>query len=105
MAINANLIIISFILLTCLMAISVLCLHKIRRIHLAIFSLQADAVATRKETESLFSEVQALFALEKKLALTQALPPVRGWAGSPDFLLAVSAKVTELKSRCVLECS
>jgi hypothetical protein len=105
MIISANLIIISFILLTCLMAISVLLLHKIRRIHLAMFSLQADAAATHKETESLFAQVQALFALEKKLVLSEALPPMRGWAGSPDFLLAVSEAVTERKPQCVMECS
>jgi predicted O-methyltransferase YrrM len=59
----------------------------------------------RKEIDVLFSQIEALFALERKLALPQALPPLRGWAGSPDFLRRIANEVEERKPRIVLECS
>lgn len=85
--------------------LQIVTLNKIRKIHLATFQLLNDAANTRKETESLFAQLQSLLALERKLGLEHALPPMRGWAGSPDFLLAVADEVTNSKPRTVVECS
>lgn len=60
---------------------------------------------TKIETETLFAQIQSLFALERKLGLRDALPPMRGWAGSPDFLLKTADEVFRLKPNTVVECS
>jgi predicted O-methyltransferase YrrM len=78
---------------------------KVRRIHLATYQLLDDASATRREAEALFAQIQALLALERRLALPLALPPMRGWAGSPDFLLAIVEETLARKPRTVVECS
>ena len=82
-----------------------LVLRKTRKIHLATYTLVADAAKARQEMEVLFSQIQALLALERKLALPAALPPMRGWAASPDFLLRIANEVEERKPATVLECS
>lgn len=80
-------------------------LYRIRKIHLASYQLLEDAAAIRRETTTLFSQIQALWALERKLGLPDALPPMRGWAGSPDFLLAAAEEALYLKPKTVMECS
>ena len=82
-----------------------LILHKVRRIHLIAYELRDDAMHARREAEVLFSQVHALLALERRLGLQRALPPMRGWAGSPDFLLAVAEEILARKPRTILECS
>ncbi len=88
-----------------LVALVVFVLHKTRKIHLATYTLLNDVAATRRETEALFAQIQALLALERKLGLTEALPPMRGWAGSPDFLLIVADEMLTRKPQTVMECS
>lgn len=83
----------------------VLVLHKVRRIDLSTHELRDNATATRREVESLFAQVQSLMALERLLELPRALPSMRGWAGSPDFLLAVAEQVLDHKPVTVVECS
>lgn len=83
------------------LAATLLALHKVRKIHLATYELQSAA----KETRSLFSQLQALSALERTLALEKPLPPLRGWAGSPDFLLIVAKAILSKKPKIVFECS
>lgn len=58
-----------------------------------------------RETGALFNQLQALMALEKKLGMIEALPSMRGWAGSPDFLLRIADELTRRKPRMVFECS
>lgn len=93
------------IMLTATNAMVALLLHKTRKIHLATYNLVADAARARRETEALFSQIQALLALERKLSLPEALPPLRGWAGSPDFLLRIADEIRERKPKVVMECS
>lgn len=92
-------------LLLLLVALVLLVLHKTKKIHLATYTLLEDAAATHRETGVLFAQIQALLALERKLRLPEALPPLRGWAGSPDFLLVVADEVLNRKPRTVMECS
>lgn len=88
-----------------LAALLLVILHKVRKVHLAIYGLLDNAAATRREAEALFAQIQALLALERKLGLPDALPPMRGWAGSPDFLLALAERVFADKPETVMECS
>lgn len=93
------------VLLLLLLAFMVLVLHKTRKIHLATYTLLNDSVHIRQETSALFAQIQALLALERKLNMDEALPPMRGWAGSPDFLLIVADEVLARKPQTVMECS
>lgn len=86
-----------------LMGIAGLTLHKVRRIHLATYGLSASILAVRRGTDALFRQLQALLALERKLKLDDALPPMRGRAGSPDFLV-VAKHIDRAKPNVVLEC-
>lgn len=80
-------------------------IHKIRRIHLASYRIEHELSQIRRELFALFPQWQAMKALERRLELGVPLPPLRGWAGSPDFLLAVTAEMDRLRPQCVLECS
>jgi predicted O-methyltransferase YrrM len=79
--------------------------HKIRKIHLATYRLLEDSATTRQEMQGLFAQLQAYYTLEKKLHLAEPLPPLRGWAGSPDFLLTVADNVLLRKPLTIFECS
>lgn len=95
------------IVLLCLLCMS-LCLglawllHKTRRMHLMLYSLQnqADSVPAQ-----LYRQLEALTGLQQELQLARSLPPTRGWAASPDFLLALVHEVQLSKPGTVLECS
>ena len=93
-----------FLFLLVLLALVAFVLHKTRRIHLATYALLKDSSRSRRELDVLFPQIQSLLALERKLGLTEALPPVRGWAASPDFLLAVADEVLGRRPRTVVEC-
>lgn len=75
--------------------------HKVKKIHLSTYELESAA----EETKNLFAQVQSFYALEKILNLNQPLPSLRGWAGSPDFLLRVTREILERKPSVVMECS
>lgn len=104
---NTNFQILIFLIptLVALVGIALMCLSKIRKVHLATFALCADTKATRTEVEALFAQIQSLLALEKKLDLPDALPPMRGWAGSPDFLLQLAEQVFRSQPQTIMECS
>ncbi|MEF7616856.1 class I SAM-dependent methyltransferase [Aquincola sp. MAHUQ-54] len=79
--------------------------RKIRAVHLATYKLLSDVAAIRTESENFFSQVQALLALERRLQLDMALPAMRGWAGSPDFLLHVAEQIHQRRPAVIVECS
>ena len=93
------------VVLLVILGLVALALYKVRKIHLATYVLKKDAAAARRESEALFDQIQALLALERKLGLAEALPPMRGWAGSPDFLLAITDEILARRPDCVMECS
>jgi len=92
---------IGVVMLGCL-ALLMYCAHKIRRIHLQGFKI-LDAVA--QQGDVLFAQMQALLSLERILNLPEPLPPMRSWAGSPDFLLMVAMHISRKKPQVVMECS
>jgi hypothetical protein len=84
---------------------AVLLARKVRQIHLATFRLLDDTAAIRREVESLYAQLQAAKGLEQVLSLDAPLPPLRGWAGSPDFLLHLANHLLKHRAETVLECS
>lgn len=100
-----NLLWVAICLLAAIALISLICLKKIRSIHLASFDIRQRLQNTETEVGALFSQIQSLMALERQLALPQALPPMRGWAGSPDFLLKVAQQALRQKPESMIECS
>lgn len=97
--------ILALVLLSLSVVLLVLCSYKIRKIHLISYQLLNNTNFTRREVETLFSQIQALLALERKLSLHDALPPMRGWAGSPDFLLKTAEEALRRKPQTAMECS
>jgi predicted O-methyltransferase YrrM len=85
-----------------LLAISVYALNKLRHVHLLLFTIQSQM---RQEMEQLYQQFAALHALQLDLGLTKSLPPTRGWAASPDFLLELSRHAQAAKPATVVECS
>jgi len=81
------------------------CLHKIRRIHLMAYRIQEDAARARTESHALFGQLSALASLDRCLRLDGAIPSMRGWAASPDFLLAITEEFRERKPERVIEYS
>ncbi len=51
-----------------------------------------------------FRQIEALQALYVELQPPSSLPATRGWAGSPDFLLALARHVLAERPLAVLEC-
>ena len=97
-------------LLTLLLAIMILLaglwtLHKVRQLHLASYKIATDANEARRESKQIFAQLQALHLLEATLQLPYPLPQMRGWAGSPDFLLTVADNVLTHHPITVVECS
>jgi hypothetical protein len=97
---------VSLLLVNCISVFLLVKLYpKIIHIDLTSYDLLNHAIVNRTESEALFAQFQALLALERKLGLMDALPAMRGWAGSPDFLLQIANKVLSDKPNTVLECS
>lgn len=95
----------TLVLVVVTLGLLVFALHKIRRIHEQGFELLTHAKATRAEAEALFSQLQCWRLLEAQLQLAAGLPPMRGWAGSPDFLLFLAQDVAETRPMVMAECS
>jgi predicted O-methyltransferase YrrM len=58
---------------------------------------------TRRAQARDYRQVEALFSLFKVLEIRHPLPPMRGWALSPDLALFLVGLILERKPRCVLE--
>ncbi|MCU0926508.1 MAG: class I SAM-dependent methyltransferase [Hydrogenophaga sp.] len=95
------------LLASCLaaLAMSAVVLHKVRRIHQTSYAIAEDAAAARREAEALYGQWQATELLRHALELSAPMPAMRGWAGSPDFLLHVARAVRQRRPRAMLECS
>lgn len=80
--------------------------HKVRRVHLSVYRLEAAILeAVRHDSRETFRQLEALGGLQRELAFARSLPPTRGWAGSPDFLLLIASHCLAERPDVVLECS
>lgn len=59
--------------------------------------------ADRREQD--YQQIESLFSLMPLLKLRHPLPPMRGWAASPDFLKLVVSLLQERQPQCVVEAS
>lgn len=53
---------------------------------------------------NLFRQFQAFLALKTHIGKTEKLPPLRGWAASPDFILEVVRLLEKYRPGLVVEC-
>ncbi|PSJ48024.1 hypothetical protein C7H85_04290 [Zobellella endophytica] len=51
----------------------------------------------------LYAQLESLFWLQRRLAIKGQLPPLRGWATSPDVLLRLHTHIMTAKPRVVVE--
>lgn len=65
--------------------------------------IKGQGSAIKSELGHHYHQVEALEQLLPTLKLTSTLPPSRGWAASPDFLLTLSSIVRKSKPKFVLE--
>lgn len=84
--------------------------RKVRRIDAAVWDLRSAVVRDLSSTvlagqDNLYRQIESLLALHALLRLPRPLPSLRGWAGSPDFLLELARQVLERRPGTVVECS
>lgn len=85
--------------LVCLLAAYLV--YKIRQVHETLYG--ADYVV-RKVSLELSQAFQNLQLLAHELGLEQPLPPLRGWAASPDMLLVVVRHIRDARPEVIFEC-
>lgn len=79
-------------------AIAAVALHKLRRVHTMLY-----AVATKDDVQQIYRQIEALQYLYRELTIQQPLPPLRGYAASPDFLREVVRTVRKSRPQCAVE--
>nr|WP_136251676.1 class I SAM-dependent methyltransferase [Ningiella ruwaisensis] len=57
----------------------------------------------RNLVNQIYTQLESLFWLEKKISLKNQLPPLRGWTTSPDVLLRLHSYIIETKPKCIVE--
>lgn len=77
---------------------------KLRNAHRMLYVVREAAIATHCEVALLYAQAEALIALHVALRPSRPLPPMRGWAASPDFLVKVTREILETRPECVVEC-
>lgn len=60
--------------------------------------------AIKWESGNSFKQIEALLNLRAELGPEQVLPPMRGWAISPDFAVLIVKQMTECSAELILEC-
>lgn len=100
-----------FIIFICILVSGTLgllsyCFYKIRRIDKNVCELLFLVRKIQKtDLVDSFQQRQYLDILEQELSLSHPLPPTRGWAASPDFLLTIARHAREAKPSRIVECS
>ncbi|WP_346351646.1 class I SAM-dependent methyltransferase [Oceanimonas sp. AH20CE76] len=55
------------------------------------------------ENKNIYTQLESLLWLQKRLKLKNQLPPLRGWPVSPDLLLKLHTYITEKKPKTIVE--
>jgi predicted O-methyltransferase YrrM len=79
--------------------------HKVRQTHLMAYGIKDLIENQTLELNNIYRQVQAYDALQRKLKFEEHLPPLRGWAASPDFLLTIAEHALNSKPDTIVECS
>lgn len=56
-----------------------------------------------QEISRTYTQLESLSWLQRRLSIKGQLPPLRGWAASPDVLLKLHAYVMDVKPRVIIE--
>jgi hypothetical protein len=91
-----------YIIAALLLSVSLYIVHKLRLVHLLLHDVRDRASG---DGAALFRQLEALQGLYVELNLKKSLPPTRGWAASPDFLLELVRHARSAQPRTVVECS
>lgn len=85
-----------------LLVLALYMLHKLRLVHILLHDVRDQS---RHDSAGLFRQMEALQGLYVELDLKHSLPPTRGWAASPDFLLELARHARSTQPKTVVECS
>lgn len=85
--------------------VSACCFYKVRKVHIATFDIVDKIINIQRETGALYDQIVAYQELNKILSFRRPLPPLRGWAASPDFLLVVAQHAIKYQPNNIVECS
>ncbi len=97
---------ISLVILLSVLLLLTYCFYKIRRVDKNVSELLFRvAKIQRTDLIDIFQQRQNLDILQSELSLRGPLPPTRGWAASPDFLLTVARYAHEQQPERIVECS
>lgn len=93
-------------LMTVAIGVSCWILRKVTRIDREVWALKAWGESRLEvHARNVYQQTEALASLYATLHLTSGLPPLGGWAGSPDFLMHIAEHVLRQKPLIVVECS
>ena len=97
---------VNFVLLVILLTILYMQHRKIARVDRATWELprMLDEKVNLSELR-LYRQLEALTALNTLIHPERPLPPLRAWAGSPDFLLQLARRVLLRQPEVIVECS
>ncbi|WP_447955852.1 class I SAM-dependent methyltransferase [Vreelandella sp. EE7] len=59
--------------------------------------------ANADKLDKVYSQIESLFWLQKKMKIQGSLPPLRGWAASPDVLLKLHTYIIKSKPKLIVE--
>lgn len=90
------------VVLLVVVAINLYILRKVARIDVRSWRFE-DSFKSLLLNE--YRQAEALLSMNGILRLNYPLPPTRGWAGSPDFLLALAQHTIRNRPKTILECS
>lgn len=85
-----------------LLLVALYMLHKLRLVHILLHDVRDQS---HHDNAGLFRQMEALQGLYVELDLKHSLPPTRGWAASPDFLLELARHARSARPLTVVECS
>jgi predicted O-methyltransferase YrrM len=85
--------------LACLMGAYLI--YKLRQVHQTLYGTDYLVRTTSRNTSQ---SLQNIDLLAHELRLSQPLPPLRGWAASPDILLLVVRHVRRAAPAVIVEC-
>jgi hypothetical protein len=95
----------NFVLLVLLLGAVYVLQRKVTRIDIATWNLPGVLNSKINDAElRLYRQLEALSGLNSLIHPLFPLPALRGWAGSPDFLLELARRAVARKPSTVVEC-
>lgn len=80
-----------------------LCVEEVRAARKAVDGLSLAFANLQSQAKADYKQIEALFNLFNQLELRAPLPPMRGWAASPDFCLEAFSEIRRNKPSKVVE--